>query len=327
MGVDLGGSHASSWLFDRDGNTCSPLLQTNMSSRLKAEALVQEVTGFIQTGQRFATSRGCEVVAGGLGAPGPLDPFKGVMISPPNLPNVRNLRVIDLLGKPTGLKFFLINDADAAVLGEHWQGVAKGFDEVAMLTLGTGVGSGLISGGKLQRGRGMGGEWGHTTISHCLKHKTSRLCSCGRRDCLEAYCGTEGLIRSYCEVFDKKRESIDSEMNLEISKQMRSNKADQWVSLLDIYCSDLAQGVINMINVHDPDCVVLGGGIACNVIAEKVMTFIRSINNYQLNVMTQGMTVRAAATPNSGVIGAAKYAIDRWDAETEARAAEWGIVT
>ena len=315
LGIDLGGSHISAWLLDRNGNTHNPFTKIGINSSLSSEELVDHLMGLINT--RRTPTWNYNVLAIGLAGPGPLDPHQGVIINPPNLPNIKNLEVIKILREKTGLPAFLINDADAAVLGEQWHGSAKGFKNIVMLSLGTGVGSEVILNERLQRGRGMAAEWGHTTIighntTSSICHREDRVCSCGRLNCLEAFCGTEGLAKTYCEAFGVRRIDLSSEFVEEISKKMRKHQGQgdfRWGKLIEIYCNDLAEGIINIINVHQPDCVILGGGIAFDYIVERVKRLLQDTGN-KLEIMARGGDVRVAINLQSGIIGAAKQAMD-----------------
>ena len=190
LGIDLGGSHISGQLFDRDGKEYFPVLEVKINSNLDSAQLISSLVNVVKFGLFTAQDGGNNLIATGLASPGPLNPDEGIIVSPPNLPNIRNLEVLKWLRRRTdGLEIFLLNDADAAVLGEQWLGSAEGFKDVVMLTLGTGVGSGVMAGGKLQRGQGMGGEWGHTTL---FISGEQRVCSCGRTNCLEPFLVPEG---------------------------------------------------------------------------------------------------------------------------------------
>lgn len=327
LGIDLGGSHISAWILDRKGNTHNPFSKIGINSNLSSEELVNHILGLINI--RRIPTWNHNVLAVGLASPGPLDPYQGAIISPPNLPNIKNLEIIKIIQEKTGLPVFLINDADAAVLGEHWLGSAQGFKNVVMLTLGTGVGSGVILNGGLQRGRGMAAEWGHTTIKGSFNswiNRGDRSCSCGRFNCLEAFCGTEGLAQTYCEAFGVKREHLSNEFIHEISKEMRKRHHDfRWYNLSEIYCRDLMEGIINIVNVHQPDCVVLGGGIAYDSMAEKVKVLLQDVTGNKLSILARGVDVRAATNLQSGVIGAAKYALDNYDAEVAKYRMEHGV--
>lgn len=325
LGIDLGGSHISGWLLDRNGKKYNPFNKIGINSGLSSEELINHLTGLINTSR--APMWNYNVLAIGLAGPGPLDPHEGVIISPPNLPNIKNLEVIKILREKIGLPAFLTNDADAAVIGEHWLGAAKDFRNVVMLTLGTGVGSGIIIGGRLRRGRGMGGEWGHTTIFS----DESRKCSCGRINCLEAFVSTEGLVQTYCRVFQADRKSIMPEEAVDMSKHLRAGLKsghDKWGQVLGFYCLHLADGIVNIANVHHPDCIVLGGGIAYEVIVKKVKTTIADIvadKNYKLRGLLDGLEIRMASVEQPGIVGAAKYAMNCHEAEIEKYRAEHGI--
>lgn len=327
LGIDLGGSHISAWFLDRKGNTHNPFSKIGINSNLSSEELVNHLMGFINV--RRAPMWNYNVLAVGLASPGPLDPHQGIIISPPNLPNIKNLEVVKILRDKTDLPTFLVNDADAALLSEHWLGSAKGFKNVVMLTLGTGVGSGVILNWRLQRGHGMAAEWGHTTIKGAFNSWISRgdrLCSCGRFNCLESFCSTEGLAQTYCEVFGVRRKDLFPDFVNEISKEMRKKRSDfRWYNLSEIYCRDLVEGIINIVNVHQPDCVILGGGIAYGSMAEKVKVLLQDATGNKLNILAHGVDVCAAANLQSGVIGAAKYAMDSYDAQIEKYRMEYGV--
>lgn len=324
LGIDIGGSHISGWILDRNGKTYNTFPKRGVSLDLKADHLLNYLESFTVCAQSAALNQGGRLVAVGLASPGPLEPNAGIIISPPNLPGIRNLKIIKIMKERVELPFFLINDADAAVIGEAWLGSAQGFRNVIMLTLGTGVGSGIIADGRLQRGRGMGGEWGHTTIRSMFNYKDKRKCSCGRFNCLEAFCGTEGLAQTYCNVFGVRREDLSSEFVQEISRKMRKRGNFLWAKLFEAYCDDLAEGIINIINVHQPDCIILGGGIACDSMAGRVQRMLQNCGN-QLDVLARGVDVRVAANLQSGLIGAAKHAIDCQEAEIEKYRAEHGV--
>lgn len=328
MGIDLGGSHISSWLFDKDGKNYGPFLKIGIiGSKLAPTELLDYLEELVKDEQFIAQSHGHVIRAVGLAGPGPLDPNAGIIISPPNLPNITNLEVARTLQERIGYKIFLINDADAAVFGEHWFGSAKGYDNVVLLALGTGVGSGVIADGKLQRGRGMGGEWGHTAIAS-VHNPGNRMCSCGRLNCLEAFCGTEGLAKTYCNIFMVQREDLSPDFVQEISKHMRKQADYRWLHLFNAYCSDLTGGIINIINAHHPECIILGGGIACDVMVERIkelLVDIAAVGLYKLAVMFRGVAIKLASNPNSGVAGAAKYAMDCHDIEVEKHRAKHGV--
>ena len=298
VGIDLGGSHISCWLLDRNGKKYDPFVKIGITgSKITPVKLLSHLTGFVKDKEFVAQGHGGQITAIGIASPGPLEPDKGIIISPPNLPHIRNLEVAKLLQERVGYKTFLVNDADAAVLGEAWLGAAKGFKNVVMLTLGTGVGSGVIVNGHLARGQGMGGEWGHTTL---FVPWEERDCSCGRLNCLESYLGTKGLQTTYRNL-----------MKLEPPESGREILAVP--SVMNKYCAHLAEGIVNIVNVHHPECIILGGGLATPVMGEKVRLQLKVYRNFKLGGLLEGVEVRTAVNFQAGIIGAAKHAMDSYD--------------
>ena len=333
LGIDLGGSHMSGWLLDRSGKTYNPFSKRHIDGlNLNGTDLIYHLAELVGDMQFAAQGYGHVIAAIGIASPGPLEPETGVIINPPNLTGLKNVEVVKLLQQKTGCQVFLINDADAAVLGEAWLGSARGFKNVVMLTLGTGIGSGIIANGRLQRGRGMGGEWGHTTI---FFGDQKRLCSCGRWNCLEAFCGTEGLFKTYRRFFPLHSFSpVDT--SEEVSEKMRENwRSDPvWERVFRIYCRCLTEGIINIVNVHHPECIVLGGGIAHSDIVEQVKENLKTPADlypnlpwtpYKLESLLDGLEIRLAANKQSGIIGAAKHAMDCVDAERQRHEVEHGL--
>ena len=295
LGIDLGGSHISGWLLDRNGNTYNPFSKRGINgAKLTITELICSLTELIRDMQFTAQGYGCIIKAVGIASPGPLEPNHGIIISPPNILHIRNLKVVKLLQERIGYKTFLINDADAAVLGEAWLGAAKDFKNAVMLTLGTGVGSGIIVNGRLARGQGMGGEWGHTTL---FVPWEERDCSCGRLNCLESYLGTKGLQTTYRNL-------------LKLEPPESGREALLVPTVMDKYCAHLVEGIVNIVNVHHPECIILGGGLVTSIMVEKVILQLKVYRDLKLGGLLNGLEVRSAVNPQAGIIGAAKHAIN-----------------
>lgn len=327
LGIDLGGSGLRSGLVNTRGTKFSNQPEVVFKpDSLNNVLLVKLLIKSIKEAMRVMGAK--KIIAIGLGSPGPLDPETGVIECPPNL-KIENLAVVEILKKEfPKIPAFLINDADAAVLGETWRGVAKGFKEVVMLTLGTGVGSGVMAGGKLQRGRGKGTEWGHTTI---YGMGDCRLCSCRNFNCLETFVGTEGLVRTYCQLFNVPRANMSAEdarlILVDFSKIVNSEvKHNNFHKMADVYCLHLVEGLRNIICVHHPECIVLGGGIIQNnkYLFNKVKELLNETNNAMAGLM-KGTKIGLANLKRSGVIGAAKHAIDCYQDLVETHRTEHGV--
>lgn len=327
LGIDLGGSGLRSGLVNTEGTKFLNLSEVNFEpGNLNNANLTKLLVEKIESAIRTMGSK--KIIAIGLGSPGPLDPEAGIIECPPNL-NVRNLPVVEILKKEfPKIPAFLINDADAALLGEVWKGIARGFKNVVMLTLGTGVGSSVIAGRKLQRGRGRGAEWGHATI---YGNGECRLCSCFNFNCLEAFVGTEGLLKTYCQLFNIPRVNMSAEnvrlILIEFAKIVNSGvKHNNFHKMADIYCLHLAEGLRNIICVHNPECIILGGGIIQNnkYLFDQIKEKLRQTNS-QMVSLVKGTKVGLARLKRSGIIGAAKHAIDCHEAIVEQGKADDGV--
>ncbi len=319
LGIDLGGSGLRSGLVNTSGTKLWNLPEVifepaNLNNASLTKLLVEKIKSAI------CTMGAKKIIAVGLGSPGPLDPKAGTIECPPNL-KVYNFPVVEILKKEfPKIPAFLINDADAALLGEVWKGVARGFRDVVMLTLGTGVGSGVMAGEKLQRGRGKGAEWGHTTIYAKGKR---RLCSCRNINCLEAFVGTEGLVNTYCQVFNTPREVMSvvviRTLLTEFSEVVNSKGGDDnFYKMADAYCLHLAEGLRNIIRVHHPECIVLGGGIIQNnkYLFDRVKENLKQTTDKMVGLI-KGTKIGLAQLKRPGVIGAVKHAIDCYEALKE----------
>ena len=155
-----------------------------------SEALVAAMTGLL--GQGLARA-GTSLRAAGVAVAGPLDPVRGVMFRPPNLPGLAGLPLASLLGKALDRPVFLENDANAAAWGEFACGAARDASSMVLLTLGTGVGGGIVLDGRLLRGaRGCAAELGHMVVN-----PAGPLCNCGARGCLEMYASSTAVLAAW----------------------------------------------------------------------------------------------------------------------------------
>lgn len=312
LGIDLGGSGIRASVFDRTGQKQFQPEEINFSLPPTNENLLAYLKNIIERGLSLL---GDGIVAYGLGSPGPLNYKKGIIESPPNLPKIRDLAVVDELKKIfPNLNGFLLNDADAALFGESWWGAAHGFCDVVGVFIGTGVGSAVMSRGNLQRGRGKGPEWGHHTVM-AYGSKLVRKCSCGNMNCWEAFVGTAGLAQTYCEVFGVKHPSSSNIISYQLRDLVgRSDK--KWEEILEIYAMNIVVGLRNIVCVHHPECIVLGGGIILGneSLFEKITEKLHAISRFdQMSSLFDGLVIKTCELENSGVAGAAAYAMRGMD--------------
>jgi glucokinase len=189
IGVDLGGTNLRIAAVDEQGKLIEKVtLGTKVS--LGREHVIGDMCDAIQhMSERFKDA--APLLGIGIGVPGIIDMQTGLLRESPNLPGWVNYPVRAEIEQRLKTVVILENDANVAALGEKWLGAAKDFSDMAMLTLGTGVGGGLVLGGEIWRGaNGMAGEFGHTTVE-----PEGQLCGCGNHGCLEQYASATAVVR------------------------------------------------------------------------------------------------------------------------------------
>ena len=195
---------------------------------------------------------------------GPVDSEKGIIISSPNIIGLKNYNITKRLENHFNVKVYLQNDASASTIAEKLFGSARNFSNFVYITLSTGIGGGIFINNKLYRGRhGMAGELGHIVIL-----PNGPICGCGRRGCLEAIASGRGIERRVLEnISAVKNSTIFSDMNpsdIDAKKIFAAKKSgDMFAQLIveeTIYY--LAVGIVNIINILDPEAIVIGGGIS-----------------------------------------------------------------
>lgn len=269
VGVDLGGTSIRVGLFDA---AMRPIVSEAMKTRVAAgpDACMHDISSCIHKLIRGLDGRGEHTVVRGvgIGSPGPINLRTGVLGLLPNFPGWDNFPIRDVLSSYTGLNVTLECDANAAAIAE-WKlgaGLNSGLESMAMITLGTGVGSGLILGGLVWQGMfGMAGEVGHATVE-----PDGLLCGCGSRGCLEMYASANGLrriARVIAETQDRtsalraltSREDFTTQQVAELAIKDGDPGAILSFSRLGHY---LGLGLASLINVLDLPMYVIGGGVA-----------------------------------------------------------------
>lgn len=309
IGIDLGGMSAKGALLVGDQLKGKSRVETSASDTAEQTALAI-ASLVLQTAEK-ANKQLDDIQAIGIGAPGVVDSEHGIIVSWTNF-GWKNVRLAALVEKFTGKKTFLLNDANAAALGEAEYGAGKRFSDSVLLTLGTGIGSGIILGGKLFEGfRSAGAEIGHVVI-----HRDGELCSCGRKGCFERYASASALIRFT-------RESMRDEPNSALWKYAptaeRVDGRTVFLALkegdpvaqrvLDRYVAELGEGIVNVVNALRPQAVILGGGISAE--GDTLLLPLRNYVYPRLYVSTEYAPFEiccAVLGNDAGLYGAAAYA-------------------
>lgn len=264
LGIDLGGTNIAIGLVDEDLKIVYKDSVPTGASRPIDEIMDDMAALCISVAEKAGVSFS-DIAYAGIAAPGSINPEDGYVRYANNL-HIREYPMADELIKRTPLKkVYLENDANAATLAEAKAGCAKGAQTVIMITLGTGVGGGVVIDGKLYSGHTYcGAELGHTVIQ-----VGGRKCSCGRKGCFEAYSSATGLINMTKEEMEKNKASImwemvDGDIN-KVSGRTAFNAAKKGdksgKNVVDMYIEYLACGITNMINIFEPAVLCIGGGV------------------------------------------------------------------
>ncbi len=248
-----------------------------------------------------------------VGAPGPTDPWAGVIISPPNLPQWVRVPLKQILEDRLQIKTFLGNDANVAALGEHRFGAGKGTMHMIYMTVSTGIGGGIIVDGKLLLGKNGGaGEIGHMTID-----KDGPLCACGNIGCLEAIAsGTAIATQTIRCLRSGERSSIRDEVGGDLSRVTaqvvveEAMKGDQLaMEIMHGAATAIGIGVVNLVNLFDPEKVIIGGGVsnAGPLLFDPVR---RIVKDRAMDIAWQGLEIVPTALGDDvGLVGAAALAL------------------
>ncbi len=314
IGVDLGGTNIAVGLLNNEfkmiaKDKCHTGIERGLNAVLDDMAAL--CNGLIKS-HGLTTD---DIAYIGIASPGSIEADKGVVAYSNNL-NMKNYPIASELTSRTGIeKILLENDANAAALGEALLGAGKGKNNVIMITLGTGVGGGIVINRHLYSGFNFaGGELGHTVIK-----TDGRPCSCGRQGCWEAYSSATGLINM---TKDKLAETKDTVMWEIIENDLNkvngrtafdaSRKGDKaGLEVVEEYISYLACGLANMINIFQPEVLCIGGGVCGegDYLLTPLKKLVRS-EEYGNCQRTKFTEIKIAELGNdAGIIGAALLGI------------------
>src|SRR6185369_10977084 len=261
---------------------------------------------------RVSECWGCNelpVVAVSIMVPGAVDCANAVVVQAPNLPSLVNFPLKAKLEQRLGWPSYLENDANAAVVGEMWQGAARGCRNVMSVTLGTGVGGGVIIDGKLWRGsHGSAGEIGHTTVDPFSGLK----CKCGNIGCLELFASATAIVRMTREQLSQFPASVLNREGLTAERVYDAGRDGDELALIVFkkFGTYLGIGLANLINIIDPEIIVIAGGVVngWTLFASHMQ---HEVNERAVRATAQQVKIAAAQCgDNAGLLGAARLAFD-----------------
>lgn len=312
VGVDLGGSKILSVVADAHGKIISRDLRATPAAN-GHQAVVQAILASVRRAITRANITVSQLSGVGIGAPGVSNPRTGVVFSSPNLPGWRDVPLRDIIAAEMGRKTFLINDANAAALGELYYGAARGTRDFIYVTVSTGIGGGIVIGGELYAGmEGTAGEIGHMTIAD-----TGPGCTCGGVGCWEQLASGTALARAARRRISEGAVTVIMDyaggdvkrVNAEaVSRAFDQGDALAW-ELLAQTSYYLGVGFANLLNIFNPALIVIGGGLA-NMGDKLLLPAYRVAGERAFKeAFRAARFARAELGGDAGVLGAAALAL------------------
>lgn len=311
IGIDLGGTNIKGSIFNKE-------MKKVYEQRLLTEAdkgsehVLNRIYDLVSNMLNNTGLTNVDVACMGIGVPGLLNINEGISMFSPNFAGWENVPVVKWFGERLHIKVFIDNDVRVNLYGEWYFGAGKGSNNVVLLTLGTGLGSGIVMDGHVLYGAtGSAGEIGHMNM-----YREGRPCKCGSYGCLGRYVSALGMLRTLREKIESGHDSIICKWvkgNLsEITAKMVSEAYDLGdkvaIETLHETGEILGFGLVNVINLYNPEIIIIGGGMAAA--GERLLKSARKIiNSHALKIPNEKCTITTALLGDAaGMVGAAIYA-------------------
>ncbi len=260
-GIDIGGTNIKGVLADRSGKILS---ERSTITPETTKEIDREIVSLIENLATSASISKIDIKAIGIGAAGSIDRNKGIVITSPNISAWKKYPLARNIEKLTGARVFLENDATVALIGGWWKGHGSKFRNWIMLTLGTGIGGGVIIDNRIYTGQsGSAMEVGHMTIDY-----QGKLCKCGRKGCLEKYASATALVEYVLENLKSYKKSglvtkmDEGELTAKMIFEEAQNGDELSLEGIDTIANYLGIGVANLVNIFNPEAIIFGGGLS-----------------------------------------------------------------
>ena len=311
IGVDLGGTNMRVGMVTSDGLMVHRLMLPTRVN-LGLEKVVERISKAIQEVINQTIAPGNQIKGIGIGSPGTIDIQSGIIISSPNFPKWKQVPLKHMIEERLSIPTFMDNDANAFAFGEKWVGAGKEVKSLVCLTLGTGVGGGIILNGRIWHGAdGMAAEIGHMTVL-----PDGLKCNCGNYGCLESYASASSIVRRVCNaiqsgkltmVLDYAKGNLEN-ITSDLVYQAALKGDELAIHIMNETATFLGIGIANLINLLNPEMIVVGGGLtnAWDIIYPLTL---KEVQKRALSEVAKRVKiVRASLGDNSGIIGAAGIA-------------------
>ncbi|MDQ3818427.1 MAG: ROK family protein [Acidobacteriota bacterium] len=314
IAADLGGTNLRAATIDRQGQVHERTKHHTPKAE-KPEEIVRAIVAAARECESRGLERGAKIRAVSVVVPGTVQVENGVVTKAPNVPSLNGFRLAAALESELQWPAVLENDANAAAVGEMWQGAGRGLKNIIMITLGTGVGGGIILDGRLLRGvDGSAGEVGHMGVEPF----DGAPCTCGSRGCLEVYASATAIVRMTREMGARYPNSpLRASDQLTSAEVYKSGTEGDELALevfrrMGLY---LGVGLASLINILNPEMIIIGGGAAAGwdlfipLVREQVAERAFPVP------ARRALIVRAERGDDAGILGAAHIAFEMMNAE------------
>ncbi|ABR30996.1 glucokinase [Thermosipho melanesiensis] len=303
VGVDLGGTFVKIGLVNEKSGKILKKTTIETKVELGGKTVVKRIA------EAITNLTNNDFYAVGIGSPGSIDKERGIVRFSPNFPDWHNFELAPKLSKLLNKNVYVENDANSFVLGEKWFGAGKGKKHIVALTLGTGVGGGVISHNILITGKdGIGAELGHVIIN-----PNGPLCGCGNYGCLEAYASATAIVRMAKERRKKFPDSVIFKDEITAKNIFEAVKLNDRLAVIirNEVVEALSIGITSFIHIFNPEVVIIGGGVsrAGEILFEPLRRRVE-----ELVMPTFKGTYKIVQSPlveNAGILGAASIVLQR----------------
>lgn len=295
IGVDLGGTGIKAGVVNERGEILSKGSTPTMKER-PYQAIIRDIAALCEDVAKQANVAMADIAAIGVGVPGICDPKTGIIPFCTNL-GWHEVPFVAEMGKYLPNRVVVDNDATVAGYAESIAGVSKGTKSSVFITLGTGVGGGILTGGRLLEGvRGLGGELGHFRL-HALD---GVVCTCGAIGCYERYAATTALVRG------AKSAGLDLPDGRAIFEAVAAGDA-RAAAVLERWIDEIAQGLAGLVHIFNPQLILIGGGVSAQQTL-LIDPLAAKVRGSVMPAFAQGLEIKAAALQNdAGLVGAVYY--------------------
>lgn len=314
IGIDLGGTNIKAAIFNNEFMTLTEKsipTEAAKGPNHVMDRIIETIFEMIQITKLSLSDISCM----GMGIPGLLDPYEGISIFSPNFPDWENIHVVNKMKAIFNFPTFIDNDVRMNLYGEWRYGSGIGYQNLMLITLGTGLGSGIINEGKVVYGKtSSAGEIGHMNM-----YREGRPCKCGSSGCLGRYVSAVGMVNTLIERLNEGQTSVIQEWVGQDPSKMTAKMISEAYDLGDQLAIEvmhdtgrlLGFGLSNVINLLNPEMIIVGGGMSAA--GDRLLNIVRETTaKHALKLSSQACKIQEARLGGrAGMIGAAIYAHER----------------